>query len=428
MNIATRSHLSRRSFFRSAGASLALPWLDAMIPAFARSAESAPPRRMIGINIDLGFIPDRFFPRNAGRGYELSPYLREIAEFRDQFTVFSGLHHPETGGQHASDRCFLTGARHPARPGFKNSLSLDQRIAEEIGHLTRLPSLSLRTGPGSESLSYTADGVRVPAINRPSEVYRLLFVQGSPLEVERQIERLRNGRSLMDGFGEEIRRLERGVSPADRTRLDQYFSSVRELEKKLEIQQAWAARPKPEVTAKPPRDNTSPGGVIPKTEMMFEMAKLALQTDSTRAITILVNQTYNPKVDLPGVDAPHHALTHQTSRPDSADELAIIETAQMRALGKLLRNLAAANEGHGTLLDHTSVLQGSNLGDAARHDGSNLPILLAGGGFKHGQHLAFDAKHNKPLANVFVSLLQRMGIETDRFSSSTGTVAGLEPA
>ncbi len=421
-----RKSLSRRALLKAAGASLALPWLNAMSPAFADASDSTPTRRMVAINVDLGFMPDHFFPKDSGHDYKLSPYLKELAEFREEFTVFSGVHHPGTGGLHPSDQCFLTAATHPTRPGFKNTISLDQRMSEEIGHLTRFPSLTLRVGPGSNSLSYTADGVRIPAIERPSDVYKMLFVQGTASEVQQQIQQLKDGRSLMDRFGEEISRLRRDVGTPDRQRLDQYFDSLRELEKRLETQQAWAKKPKPVVDEKIPRDNTDPGGLIPKTQMLFDMVRLALETDSTRVITVLINEDFNPKVDLPGVNVPHHALTHQSSQQESADELARIESAQMGCLAGLLQGLRGVQEGESTLLDQTMVLQGSNLGNAARHDGNNLPIVLAGGGFKHGSHLAFNRNNNEPLANVFVSMLQRMGIEDERFASSTGTLSGLE--
>lgn len=421
-----RKSLPRRSFLKAAGASLALPCLDAMRPAFAAEANDMPPKRMVAINVDLGFMQDRFFPRNAGRDYMLSPYLQPLKDLRDEFTVFSGLHHPGTGGLHDADVCFLTAATHPTRPGFKNTLSLDQRVAQEVGHLTRFPSLSFRVGPGSKSLSYTADGVAIPAIERPSDVYRLLFMEGSQEQIRQQIQRLRDGQSLMDQFAGEIQSLRRTVGKADDQRLQQYFDSVRELEKRLEIQEAWSRRPKPKSDESIPKDNTSPGGLIPKTRMLFDMARLALETDSTRAITILVNEDFNPTVDLPGVNAPHHALTHQASQKESAEELAIIESSQMQCLGDFLSDLREVKENGLSLLNQTLVLQGSNLGNAARHDGTNLPVVLAGGGFKHGTHLAFDRKHNEPLANVFVSMLQTLGIEDDAFASSTGTLRGLE--
>ncbi|MFN3151537.1 DUF1552 domain-containing protein [Bremerella sp.] len=425
VHFSKRIAIPRRSFLKSAGACLALPYLDAMRPAFSAEKDYVTPKRMVAINVDLGFMQERFFPKDVGRDYTLSPYLKPLEDLKDKFTVFSGLHHPGTGGLHDADVCFLTAATHPTRPGFKNTLSLDQRVAQEVGHLTRFPSLSLRVGPGSKSLSYTADGVAIPAIERPSVVYRMLFTEGSKEQIRQQVQRLQDGRSLMDQFSHEIQSLSRSVGSADKQRLQQYFDSIRELEKRLEIQEAWSHRPKPTTAEPVPTDNTSPGGLIPKTRMLFDMARLALETDSTRSITILINEDFNPTVDLPGVSAPHHALTHQVSQKESAEELALIETAQMKCLGDFLRDLSAVRESGVSLLDTTMVLQGSNIGNAARHDGSNLPVVLAGGSFKHEGHLAFDQKHNKPLANVFVSMLQSMGIEDESFASSTGTIRGL---
>ena len=236
-----RRSLPRRSFLKAAGVSFALPFLDAMRPAFSADQVNEPPQRMVAINIDLGFMQDCFFPAESGRNYVLSPYLRPLEDLRTEFTVFSGLHHPGTGGLHNADVCFLTAATHPTRPGFKNTLSLDQRVAQEVGHLTHFPSLSMRVGPGSKSLSFTADGVAIPAIERPSDVYRLLFMEGSQEQTRRQIQRLRDGQSLMDQFASEIQSLRRSVGKADDQRLQQYFDSVRELEKRLAVQEAWIA-------------------------------------------------------------------------------------------------------------------------------------------------------------------------------------------
>lgn len=418
---------SRRHFLKGAGIALALPLLEATAPKQARGDNEPPrPRRMIAINVDLGFMPEEFFPVESGRDFQPSPYLKLLDGFRNDYTVFSGLSHPEVDGGHQADVSFLTGAPHPRSAGFKNTISLDQFAAQHIGHLTRFPSLNLRVGPGAGSLAYTADGVRIPSEERPSRVYEQLFVQGSPDEVAAQIRKLREGRSLMDSFGEQINSLGREVSGPDRARLDQYFSSMREVEKRLAIDEQWQEKEKPSPGVKPPKDNLAPEALVQRTRNMFDLARLAFETDSTRLVTVLVTQGFNPKVDLPGVELPHHALTHQSQKKDTREQLRIIEAAQMKELAGLLRGLQSVKEGGDTLLDRTMVMQGSNLGHAGKHDNSNLPILLAGGGFRHGQHLAFDKKHNKPLANLYVSMLQRLGIETDRFSSGRTTIEGLE--
>lgn len=425
--VATGKPLSRRHFLKGAGVALSLPLLDAMTPALARGEDAASnPRRMIAINVDLGFMPEEFFPKATGRDFQPSPYLKLIDEFRNDYTVFSGLSHPEVDGGHQADVSFLTGAPHPRSAGFKNTISLDQFAAQHIGHLTRFPTLNLRVGPGAGSMSYTADGVRIPSEERPSRVYEQLFVQGSPDEVAAQIRKLREGRSLMDSFREQIKSLGREVGGPDRARLEQYFSSMREMEKRLAIDEQWQEKPKPAPGVKPPKDNLAPESLVKRTRNMFDLARLAFETDSTRLVTILVTQGFNPKVDLPGVNLPHHALTHQSQKKDTREQLRIIETAQMKELAGLLRGLQSAKEGDDTLLDRTMVMQGSNLGHAGKHDNSNMPMLLAGGGFKHRQHLAFDRKHNKPLANLYVNMLQRLGIEIDRFSSGRNTIEGLE--
>ena len=405
---------------------MALPMLDAMTPAFAAEPSGAAPRRMIAINVDLGFMPEKFFPEKTGKDFQPSPYLKLLNDFRQDYTVFSGVSHPEVDGGHQADVSFLTGAPHPRSAGFKNTISLDQYAAQRVGHLTRLATLNLRVGPGSGSLSYTADGVRIPSEERPSRVYEKLFVQGSPDQVAAQIRKLREGRSLMDSFGDQIKSLSRDVGGLDRARLDQFFTSVREVEKRLAIDEEWQNKPKPSSKSKPPKDVLDPGKLVQRTRNMYDLARLALETDSTRLVTVFVTQQFNPKVDLPGVDLPHHALTHQSQKRDSREQLQTVEKAQIMELNALLTGLRSAKEGGESLLDRTMVMQGSNLGHAGKHDNRNLPVLLAGGGFKHGQHIAFDRERNTPLANLYVSMLQRMGIETVRFSSGKSTINGLE--
>lgn len=428
VHISTRRHLPRRTFLKAAGASMALPFLEAMRPAFAKSDSVKVPRRMIAINVDLGFMGEEFFPTTTGRDFQLPSYFESFAKVRDQLTIFNGVSHPEVNGGHAGNICFLTGAPHPNSPSFKNSISLDQFAAQQIGHLTRFSTLNLRVGPGNKSLAFTGDGVSLPSEEKPSKVFQQLFVEGSAAEIESQLRKLKEGQSLMDSFADRIKSLQRDVNGADRDRLDQYFTSVREVEKRLVINEEWQKKPKPKIKAKSPKDNFDPGALVQRTRNMYDLARLALETDSTRLITILVTQEFNPKVNLPGVELPHHALTHQTSKEDSREQLHIIESAQMSELGRLVNGLHSCEEGNESLLDRTMVMQGSNLGNAARHDTTNLPVLLAGGGFKHGGHLQFDNKHNEPLANLYVSMLQRLGLEADRFSSGTRTIKGLEIA
>lgn len=436
MNIHDPSRaLTRRSFLRGAGVALSLPLLDAMLPRFAwarpmaRALAADQPHRMIAICTNMGMMPGLFFPTKAGRGYSPSQYLQMLAAHRDDFTVFSGVSHPEVDGGHHAEVSFLTAAPHPGGGGFRNSISVDQYAAERIGVRTRFPSLALDVGAeGRNGLSWTGGGVMIPAEGKPSQVFKRLFVQGTPTEVDAQVQRLRDGRSILDTVAGQARKLETQLGASDREKLDQYFTSVRELEQRLVQAEEWERQPKPQVTAKPPGDIDDRTELVGRTRIMFEMARLALETDSTRIVTIKIDQNANPKVNLPGVTQGHHSLTHHGSQEESVEQLKIVEIAQMKVFGELLGSLKASRQQGGTLLDQTMVLYGSNLGNANSHDNRNLPLILAGSGFKHGQHLAFDARNNYPLPNLFVSMLQRLGVESDKFASSTGTMRGLEMA
>lgn len=424
----TNRKLPRRSFLRAAGVSLTLPFLDAMVPAFAadRRGANGSPKRMVNIMTDLGMLSENFFPRQVGINYKASKYLAILDGLRDKYTVFSGLSHPEVDGAHAAEQCFLTGAPHPLRGGFRNTISLDQYAADHIGQQTRFPSLSLQIGQGTNSLSWTADGVRIPPENRASQAFATLFLSGSAAEKQERMRQVREGQSLMDAVGEKVNRLQKDVGPTDRQRLDQFFTAVREFEKRLAQSEQWEHQPRPKVDLPPPQDFLEPELLIKRTQSMFDVMRLAIETDSTRLISVIIGQAFNPKVDLPGVELPHHALTHKSSLDNERKQLEIIEMAQLQQLAKLMGALDETKEEGESLLNRTMVLYGSNLGNAARHDTTNLPILLAGGGFHHGRHLAFDHQNNKPLSNLFVTMLQRLGVETDRFSSSTGNLSELE--
>lgn len=425
----TRRPISRRRFLRAAGVAVALPLLDAMLPRFARAAEKVPPRRLFGVCNNLGLLPDRFFPTDDGRDYTPSPYLKLLQDHRADFTVFSGVSHPGVDGGHPSDVAFLTAAAHPASSSFRNTISLDQLVAEKIGTLTRFPSLTLAVN-GGRSLSWTRAGVAIPPEGQAARVFKQLFLQGSKAEVEAQVRDLETGRSILDTVGEQAKHLQRTVGARDRARLDQYLSGVRDLENRLAESKGWADRPKPKVTASPPTDPTSPAQYMAKVKVMYDLVRLAFETDSTRAVTLMLNSVGTPVVQITGetITDSYHNLSHHGMAEEKLSQLRVIDEWHMRLLAELLKGLKGAAEGGETLLDRTAVVYGSNLGDANAHSTTNLPTLLAGGGFKHGRHLAFDPKKNYPLPNLFVSVLQRMGLEAASFGSSTGTMRGLEVA
>jgi hypothetical protein len=302
--IATRPALSRRRFLQGVGVAMSLPLLDAMHPRSARAATSAlanaTPRRMFAICNNLGLRPDLFFPAEAGRDYVATPYLKLLEAHRNDFTVMSGVSHPNVDGGHPADISFLTAAPHPASSSFRNTISLDQHIAERIGTLTRFPSLTLAINGGFRSLSWTGSGVAIPPEERASEVFNQLFLQGTPEQVEAQIHRLDTGRSILDAVADQAKDLQGKVGTSDRSRLEQYFSSVRDLEHRLQESREWERKPKPVVSMQPPGELASPALYMDKLKTMYDLARLAFETDSTRAITLMLNSVATPVVTLEG--------------------------------------------------------------------------------------------------------------------------------
>jgi hypothetical protein len=324
---------------------------------------------------------------------------------------------------HASDNTFLTSARNPGGPSFRNTVSLDQYLIEKLRPDTRFASLVLATRSGS--LSFTKSGVRIPADNRPSNLFAKLFVNGSASQVAAQVRRLEEGRSVMDTVLGPAKRLQGQVSAPDRERLEQYFSAVRDVEQRLAGNREWARKPKPKVNYAPPKDVTNPNDDLTRLSLMLDLAYLALQTDSTRFVTLFVDGS-NAVQPIPGVSLEYHSLSHHGQDEEKLGQLKIIQTKQMTSVGEFLGKMRKTKEGDQTLLDRTMVMAGSAMGNASSHNCQNLPILLAGGGFKHGQHIAFDQKNNTPLCRLYVSMLQRIGVEVDRFGSGKGTLPGLE--
>lgn len=422
--------MQRRTFIRAAGVSLALPWLDAFaVDADTKRTSSGakqPPRRIISICAPLGLHPDNFFPTKTGKDYELSPYLEIVKEFRDEFTVISGLAHAgmSSGFAHQASASFLTGVPGAGRPGFRNAISLDQFAADHIGTQTRFPSLAL-SGEGSGGLSWTRTGALIPSDNSPSKVFARLFLEGRADEVQGQMRRLEDGRSILDDVRDQAKSLRSDLGSEDRDKLDEYLTSVRELEQRMVNDESWAKKPKPKVNVEPPKDIPNAADLIGRTRLLFDLSHLALQTDSTRLITImLAGSTKAPPIE--GVSLGHHDLSHHGKDPNKLEQLKIVEVETMKTVRDLLGKLKQSQEDGANLLDRTTVFLGSNLGDGSSHSVRNLPVFLAGGGFKHGQHLPFDPQNPPPLCNLYVSMLQRLGIEVDKFGTSTSTLTGLD--
>ena len=414
--------LDRRTFLRASGVAMALPLLESMSPALARAAGAAAPRRMVTICSTLGLYSSSWFPKAGGAGYEATEYLSLIDAHRSRYTLFSGFSHEEQSGRqpHNSEITWLTAARRPGLDGFRNTISLDQVAADHFGYVTRFPSVVLGTAI-AQSQSYTRSGAMVPAETSPANLFRKLFLQGTPEEVEREAQRLNDGGSILDRLRSQTAALRRRASTADQRKLDAYFDAVRAAEQELTEVQGWLDRPKPLVEEAPPTDIPDRADLVGRIRLMFRMIPLILETDSSRVVSMMIHD-HGVVPQVQGVTGDQHSLSHHGQDETKIAQLKRIEAQVVSAFGDLLTALRERSDEGGPLLDSTTVLFGSNLGNANAHTPVDLPILLAGGGFAHGTHVAHEGEHNAPLCNLFVTMLQNLGVETDAFGQSTGTL------
>ncbi len=414
-----KTTLNRRTFLKASGVGLALPLLESMNPAWSK--EAAPPRRAVFICTTLGLHAPALYPKTTGPDYEPTHYLGLLKAHRKDFTLFSGLSHPQQGGEHQCEMSWLSAAPNPGMDGFRNSISIDQYAAAKLGYVTRFPSISL-SSDRVISQSYTSSGVMIPAEQRPSRMFAKMFLSGKPAEVARQKQKLIEGRSILDELMDQTRALLKNASSVDRARLQEYFDSVRASEKELAEAQAWLDKPKPQVKAPQPEDINDHTDLVGRTRLLLGLVPLIVQTDSSRIISIVIQNNHGiPQVE--GVNTEHHNLSHHGRDPKRIDQLMKIESAILTCFSEFLAQMKAKREAGGTLLDNTVTLFGSNLGNANAHDPRNNPVLLAGGGLKHGRYLAHDPRNNTPLCNLFVHMLNQMNLETEKFASSTGELS-----
>lgn len=413
--------LSRRTVLRGAGISLGLPMLDAMTPAFA-AAEPTGAKRFVSVSLALGLHNPYLVPEGEGTNYKPSEYLKPLQDIRDRFTVVSGSSHPGVVGGHTAEGSILSACPNERGATTRNTISLDQLMAKHLGHETRFPSLVLNTG-GESSPSYTENGAMIPAERDPVKVFAKLFVDDTEKEQDRQADLIRSGRSVMDVIGSEAKSLQKELGRGDQEKLDSWFTSVRELEQRLQANEAWVRTPKPKVKKLDFKD-VDRNNTISIERAFLEIIYLALQTDSTRFITLHIPG--GAKVNgLEGVDESYHGLSHHGRDEEKLEQLAIVEQAVIKEWADFLRKLQEAQSGEQTLLDETMVLLTSNLGNASSHDNKNMPVLFAGGQFKHGRHLSFDKKNNYPLPNLFLSSLHQLGLQQESFATSEGAMDGL---
>jgi hypothetical protein len=440
--------LPRRTVLRGLGASLALPMLEAMLPRSAFAAPSQfkplarsgvkPQPRVLFCYVPNGVNVLQWMPKDAGANYTLSPTLEALREHKSRFSVLTGLGHPNSKGGHSGADTWLTGADLKAVPGkdYTNTISADQVIAEAIGRQTRFPSLELsdQSGTGgaghSHTLAFDRNGTPLPAENSPRRLFERLFVPDDAASREATLRRYAEKRSILDDVAAEAKALEKRLGRADQQKVAEYLASVRETELRVRRQEEWLDVPKPKVDGALLQLSSQPGNGHDRpmwVDVMNEIAYLAFATDATRVITFEWSREAG---GYGGGGENHHELSHHGGDAGMLDKLAKIDRFHLERLGRLLTFLQATEEGGRTMLDHTMVVFGSgmNSGERGDHSPKNLPLLVAGGsawGLKHGQHLAHDEKAHPPLANVLLTIIQKMGVETAKFQDSKGTLTGL---
>jgi len=411
---------NRRRFLQTAGGAIALPMLESTRPLLAygeRERSAGKAKRLVCTGAYLGYHRESIYPAQIGRGYKMSPILEPLARHREQFTILSGLdHRPPKADGHDTWQTYLTGKN-------RNSISLDQIAAAKIGKTTRYQSLQLSAGKAKFPMNRDAKGKPMPMITRPSVLYRKLFAV--PKDKERQNYILKSGRSALDAALEEAKRLSRTVSAADRKKLSEYFDALREVERRLQKRQDPIGSAVPKTDLKPPKyDPIAPNLMIEAEEMMYDLMALALETDSARVTTLFLGgegQVFT--IDGETLRTGYHLLSHHGNDPQKIAELVKIECEHMRCLAKFLDKLKRKTDADGrSLLASTLVLSGTGIGDANAHVNNDLPTIIAGGGLKHGQH--FKAGKDRLLGDLFITILQQLGINVDRFSNAKHNLNG----
>ena len=420
--------MNRRHFIlKSLGATLALPSLPSLLASAvggnsavqtAKGAGSGA-RRFVAVGNLLGYQVKQLFPTTTGSAYEQTTLLKPLWDVRKHMTVYRGLDHGIKGG-HFAVHSFLSGVLNSeAQNRPLGNVSIDQFMADAIGHQTRFPSLTIGSEGGIHGgcqIAWTKSGVRVPPITGPAELFDRLFVGDSQERLQRRNQENRLQASILDSGLADANRLATRVNREDKEKLDEYFTSIRDVEKRLELRQRWASLPKPQ----PPFEKPANKNKVQDLPMLYELMALALQTDATRIATLEIGGDFLPQ-DL-GIDKAYHGLSHHGNDEAAIKHLITLETYQIEQFGKFVNRLAKIDDGDRTLLDSTSVLFGSGIGDANSHKNSDLPIILAGGGYRHGEfkQLPASGSNKIPLCNLYVDIAQRMGVQAESFGNSTG--------
>ena len=428
----TRKSLPRRTFLRGMGVTIALPLLDAMVPALSSVTHAAGKtvRRLGIVYVPNGIAMQYWTPSNGGTDFELSPILKPLEPMRDRVVVVSGLNGQRNAAAQSSHAAastrFLTGV--PGRQtaeGMEAGASIDQLVARTVGEQTPLASLELavdaRDISGScdgascaflNTVSWSSTTTALPTEHDPRVVFERMFGESGSTDQSVRLASLRRHRSILDSITEAVGDLGRGLGPSDRSKIDEYLAAVRDIERRIQAAEQRGATEVPLVE----QPSGIPEAFEEKVRLMFDLQVLAYRADITRVITFMVGREFSgrtyPQV---GVSEAHHPLSHHQNDPEKIAQLARIDTYHMSLFAEYLDKLRATPDGDGSLLDDLLLLYGSGISDGNRHDSDNLPLVLLGGRLKGERHLRFDGE---PAANLLMSILDNMGVATGKVANS----------
>jgi hypothetical protein len=435
--------IPRRKFLRSAGATLALPLLDAMVPAFASSTSTGKaPVRLAFIYVPMGIIMEKWTPATEGANFQMTQILEPLTPFRNYLLVLSGLahnmgvaHEGEGVGDHArASAVFLTGA-HPKKTegaDLRAGISIDQIAAKELGKETQLASLELGldsnevvglcdTGYScayTNTVSWRSASMPMPMENKPRAVFERLFGDSDNTEPSERHARFLEQRSLLDLVKRETSQLLAGLGPGDRLKLTEYMDAIRDVERRIQMAEAQPSRELPSFE----RPIGVPEKFTEHAKLMLDLQILAFQSDLTRVTTFMIGQEGNARVyDELGISDSYHPLTHHQKDAEKIEKVTKIDILHTQVLAHLVEKLQAAPDGDGSLLDHSMIVYGSALSDGNLHEHNNTPTLvIGGGGIKGGRHLRYQV--DTPMANLYLTMLDKLGISMDSFGDSTGRI------
>ena len=442
--IITHKALPRRTFLRGVGAALALPVLDAMVPALSAASQLSvsSPTRLSFVYVPNGVIMDKWVPDIPGAAFELPPILKPLAPFRDRMLVLSGLAHNngvawegEGAGDHSrSSAVWLTGT-HPKKTegaDLRAGISVDQVAAQELRKHTQLASLEMALddnamvgtcGSGyscayTNTLCWSSPGTPVPMENKPRAVFERLFGDLDSTDPEARRDQMRQEGSLLDSVAQEVARLVRGLGAKDRAKLTEYLDSIRDIERRIQIAEKQSDRELPSVE----RPVGVPSTFTEHAKLMMDLQVLAYQTDMTRVTTFMMGRESTTRVyqEL-GIREGYHPLSHHQNDAAKIEQVTQIDILHTQVFAYFLEKMQSTPDGDGSLLDHSMIVYGSGLSDGNLHEHYDLPVLLVGGGsgqIQGGSHLQYP--RDTPMANLFLTLLDKLGIQRERIGDSTG--------